>query len=272
VPAGRATRWSADRPLAARPTSLIPKSLRARSSRPASSRRPAGACARSRSARGGARRQAERSPALGLDGKHRIGAAPVPMNEYLSRYPEVSLQLRTGAARACDPGARRRARRRSGGGADRRRAVRENPDVRREAGDHRRRQASADQFAARRQRRRGAGLRGRLPLSSTPGYWFAASSEMSDRIIEMSSYHAMHGYAVAGMGIPTRSCSACMRCRRSSASLRRFSSGARARRRRRSSRFVGGRAPPDFVRRRVLKSSDCIPRPRDACAARRRPP
>jgi DNA-binding transcriptional LysR family regulator len=31
--------------------------------------------------------------------------------------------------------------------------------------------------------------------------WFAASGEMSDRIIEMSSYHAMLGCAVAGMGI-----------------------------------------------------------------------
>ncbi len=31
--------------------------------------------------------------------------------------------------------------------------------------------------------------------------WFAGSGEMSDRIIEMSSYHAMLGCAVAGMGI-----------------------------------------------------------------------
>jgi DNA-binding transcriptional LysR family regulator len=31
--------------------------------------------------------------------------------------------------------------------------------------------------------------------------WFAQSGEMSDRVIEMSSYHAMLGCAVAGMGI-----------------------------------------------------------------------
>jgi DNA-binding transcriptional LysR family regulator len=31
--------------------------------------------------------------------------------------------------------------------------------------------------------------------------WFARSGEMSDRVIEMSSYHAMLGCAVAGMGI-----------------------------------------------------------------------
>ena len=31
--------------------------------------------------------------------------------------------------------------------------------------------------------------------------WFASSGEMSDRIIETSSYHAILGCAVAGMGI-----------------------------------------------------------------------
>jgi DNA-binding transcriptional LysR family regulator len=50
---------------------------------------------------------------------------------------------------------------------------------------------------------------GRAVLAFEPGCpyrqrledWFAKSGEMSDRVVEMSSYHAMLGCAVAGMGI-----------------------------------------------------------------------
>ncbi len=95
---------------------------------------------------------------------------PVPMNEYMPRYPEVTLELRTGdAARARDRGAGRGARRRAGGGTDRRCAVRENPALRRGAGDHRGRQPCADQIAEGPQRPHRARLRGRLSLSPAHG-------------------------------------------------------------------------------------------------------
>jgi DNA-binding transcriptional LysR family regulator len=50
---------------------------------------------------------------------------------------------------------------------------------------------------------------GRSVLAFEPGCpyrarledWFARGGEMSDRIVEMSSYHAMLGCAVAGMGV-----------------------------------------------------------------------
>ena len=128
---------------------------------------------------------------------------PVPMNEYMSRYPEVTLELRTGTPRELATAVRDgRARRRAGGGTDRRCAVRKNPALRRGAGDHRRRRT------IRRSSRRGSQWphpcspsRPAVPTASAWTIGSPSSGEMSDRIIEMSSYHAMLGCAVAGMGI-----------------------------------------------------------------------
>ena len=64
------------------------------------------------------------------------------------------------------------------------------------------RQPSADQVAERRSRPQPCSpSRPAAPYRKRMDDWFASSGEMSDRIIEMSSYNAMLGCAVAGMGI-----------------------------------------------------------------------
>jgi DNA-binding transcriptional LysR family regulator len=127
---------------------------------------------------------------------------PVPMNDYLSRYPDVKLELRTGAPRELATAVRE-------GELDAALvaepiadapfekiplydeelviiAAASHPPIRtpKDADGH-----SVLAFEA------GCPYRQRLDD------WFAQSGEMSDRVIEMSSYHAMLGCAVAGMGI-----------------------------------------------------------------------
>ena len=97
-------------------------------------------------------------------------ACPPPMNEFLRRYPDVTLELRTGNTKTLATAVlageldARCARR-----ADRRRAVRQGADLRRGTGDRRRRQSSPDPLAARCQAANRARLRIRLPLPPAAG-------------------------------------------------------------------------------------------------------
>src|SRR6266403_1785363 len=127
---------------------------------------------------------------------------PVPMNEYLSRYPEVTFELRTGntkqlaaavlsgeldAALASEPIA---------DGPFEKVAIYEEELVIIAAADHPPIKSPRDArpqtvlaFEA------GCAYRQRLED------WFAHHGEMPGRIVEITSYHAMLGCAVAGMGI-----------------------------------------------------------------------
>ena len=127
---------------------------------------------------------------------------PVPMNEYLSRYPEVTFELRTGntkqlaaavlsgeldAAFASEPIA---------DGPFEKVAIYEEELVIIAAADHPPIKSPRDArpqtvlaFEA------GCAYRQRLED------WFAHHGEMPGRIVEITSYHAMLGCAVAGMGI-----------------------------------------------------------------------
>jgi DNA-binding transcriptional LysR family regulator len=127
---------------------------------------------------------------------------PVPMNEYLSRYPDVSLELRIGKPRELATAVRE---------AELDAALVAEPiaDAPFEkiplydeelvviaAANHPPIKSPQD-------------VNGRPVLAFETGCpyrqrledWFAGSGEMSDRIIETSSYHAILGCAVAGMGI-----------------------------------------------------------------------
>src|SRR5262245_33620056 len=127
---------------------------------------------------------------------------PIPMNEYLSRYPEVSLELRIGTPRELAALVRE-------GELDAALVAEPIADAPFEkiplydeelvviaAANHPPIKSPRD-------------VNGRPVLAFEPGCpyrqrlenWFAGSGEMSDRIIETSSYHAILGCAVAGMGI-----------------------------------------------------------------------
>jgi DNA-binding transcriptional LysR family regulator len=127
---------------------------------------------------------------------------PVPMNEYLSRYREVSLELRIGTPRELATAVRE-------GELDAALVAEPIADAPFEkiplydeelviiaAANHPPIKSPQD-------------VNGRSVLAFEAGCpyrqrlddWFARSSEMSDRVIEMSSYHAMLGCTVAGMGI-----------------------------------------------------------------------
>lgn len=127
---------------------------------------------------------------------------PVPMNEYLSRYPEVSLELRIGTPRELAALVRE-------GELDAALVAEPIADAPFEkiplydeemvivaAANHPPIKSPRD-------------VNGRPVLAFEAGCpyrqrledWFAGSGEMSDHIIETSSYHAILGCAVAGMGI-----------------------------------------------------------------------
>jgi DNA-binding transcriptional LysR family regulator len=127
---------------------------------------------------------------------------PVPMNEYLSRYPEVKLELRTGntktlatavlageldAALLAGPVAE---------GPFEKAPIYEEELVIVATAGHPPINAPSDArphavlaFEA------GCSYRQRMEA------WFAHHGEMPDRIVEIGSYHAMLGCAVAGMGV-----------------------------------------------------------------------
>jgi len=127
---------------------------------------------------------------------------PVPMNEYISRYPEVTLELRIGGPRELATAVRE-------GELDAALAAEPIADAPFEkillydeelvfiaAANHPPIKSPKD-------------LKGRSVLAFEAGCpyrqrmdeWFAKSGEMSDRVIETSSYHAMLGCTVAGMGV-----------------------------------------------------------------------
>jgi DNA-binding transcriptional LysR family regulator len=127
---------------------------------------------------------------------------PGPMSDYLARYPEVSLELRTGNILTLGAAVR-------DGGLDAALVSEPIPDAAFDktpiydeelvivaAGGHPPIKSPRDvrngtviAFAV------GCSYRQRLED------WFASYGEMSDRVVEMSSSHAMLGCAVAGMGI-----------------------------------------------------------------------
>jgi DNA-binding transcriptional LysR family regulator len=127
---------------------------------------------------------------------------PVPMNEYLTRYPEVRLELRTGGPRELATAVRE-------GELDAALVAEPIPDGPFEKIPMYDEELVIIASAKHPTIRSPKDLNGRNVLAFEPGCpyrkrmddWFAASGEMSDRIIEMSSYHAMLGCAVAGMGI-----------------------------------------------------------------------
>jgi DNA-binding transcriptional LysR family regulator len=127
---------------------------------------------------------------------------PVPVNEYLSRYPEVSLELRIGTPRELAAAVRE-------GDLDAALVAEPIADAPFEkiplydeelvivaAANHPPIKSPRD-------------VNGRPMLAFEAGCpyrqrledWFAGSGEMPDHIIETSSYHAILGCAVAGMGI-----------------------------------------------------------------------
>jgi DNA-binding transcriptional LysR family regulator len=127
---------------------------------------------------------------------------PGPMNEYLSRYPQVTLELRTG-----HPGGLATAVRE--GELDAALVAEPIADAPFEKIPMYDEELVIIAKANHPPIRSPKDLAGRNVLAFDPGCsyrkrmddWFAASGEMSDRIIEMSSYNAMLGCAVAGMGI-----------------------------------------------------------------------
>ena len=127
---------------------------------------------------------------------------PVPMNEYLSRYPEVTLELRTGIPRELAAAVRE-------GGLDAALVAEPIADAPFEKIPLYNEELVIIAAANHPPIRSPRDANGRPVLAFEAGCpyrlrledWFAHSGEMSDRIIEMSSYHAMLGCAVAGMGI-----------------------------------------------------------------------
>ena len=172
---------------------------------------------------------------------------PVPMNEYMSRYPRVTLELRTGTPRDLAAAVRE-------GELDAAlvaEPIADAPFEKIPLYDEELGRSSPPPTIRRSSRRRD--LNGHPVLAFETGCpyrkrmedWFASGGEMSDRIIEISSYHAMLGCAVAGMGIsmvprivlktfPDVKLLSVHPMRRISVWLRPSSFGARARSRRRS--------------------------------------
>jgi DNA-binding transcriptional LysR family regulator len=127
---------------------------------------------------------------------------PVPMNEYLSRYPEVKLELRTGAPRELATAVRE-------GDLDAALVAELIADAPFEkiplydeelviiaAANHPPIRSPQDANG-----KSVLAFEAGCPYRQRLDDWFAQGGEMSDRVIEMSSYHAMLGCAVAGMGI-----------------------------------------------------------------------
>src|SRR5262245_45331646 len=127
---------------------------------------------------------------------------PGPMNEYLSRYPEVTLELRTATPRVLATAVRE-------GELDAALVAEPIADAPFEKIVMYDEELVIIAKANHPPIRSPKDLHGRNVLAFEPSCpyrkrmddWFAASGEMSDRIIEMSSYNAMLGCAVAGMGI-----------------------------------------------------------------------
>jgi DNA-binding transcriptional LysR family regulator len=127
---------------------------------------------------------------------------PVPMNEYMSRYPEVTLELRTGTPRDLAAAVRE-------GELDAALVAEPVADAPFEKIPMYDEELVIIANANHPPIRSPRDLNGRSVLAFEAGCpyrkrmddWFAGGGEMSDRITEISSYNAMLGCAVAGMGI-----------------------------------------------------------------------
>jgi DNA-binding transcriptional LysR family regulator len=127
---------------------------------------------------------------------------PVPMNEYLSRYPEVSLELRIGTPRELAPLVRE-------GELDAALVAEPIADAPFEkvpiyeeelviiaGANHPPIKSPRDA-----NRRPVLAFEAGCPYRQRLESWFAHSGELCERVIETSSYHAILGCAAAGMGI-----------------------------------------------------------------------
>jgi DNA-binding transcriptional LysR family regulator len=127
---------------------------------------------------------------------------PVPMSEYLSRYPDVSLELRIGTPRELAPAVR-------AGELDAALVAEPIADAPFEKIPLYDEELVIIASANHPPIKSPSDVNGRPVLAFEAGCpyrqrmenWFAGSGEMSDRVIETSSYHAILGCAVAGMGI-----------------------------------------------------------------------
>ena len=127
---------------------------------------------------------------------------PVPMNEYLSRYPEVTLELRIGTSRDLPTAVR-------DGELDAALVAEPIPDAPFEKiplYDEELVIIAAAKHPPIKSPKDANGLpilafESGCPYRQRLENWFAGSGEMSARVIETSSYHAILGCAVAGMGI-----------------------------------------------------------------------
>jgi DNA-binding transcriptional LysR family regulator len=127
---------------------------------------------------------------------------PVPMNEYLSRYPEVTLELRIGTPRELATAVREG----DLDGALVAEPIADAPFEKITLYDEELVIIAAASHPPIKSPRDVAGrpvlaFEAGCPYRQRMEDWFAGSGEMSDRIIETSSYHAILGCAVAGMGI-----------------------------------------------------------------------
>jgi DNA-binding transcriptional LysR family regulator len=127
---------------------------------------------------------------------------PVPMNEYLRRYPDVTLELRTGNSQTLSTAL-------LNGEIDAAVVAEPLPDAPFEkmpvfdeelvlvaAADHApiRSPSHASPHAI-------LAFETGCPYRARLERWFAHAGEMPERIVEITSYHAMLGCAVAGMGV-----------------------------------------------------------------------
>jgi DNA-binding transcriptional LysR family regulator len=127
---------------------------------------------------------------------------PVPMNEYLRRYPQVTLELRTGNTPTLATAVRQ-------GELDAALIAEPVADAPFEKVPMYNEELVIIASASHPPIRSARDANGRPLLAFEAGCpyrlrleeWLARSGEMSERVIEMSSYHAMLGCAVAGMGI-----------------------------------------------------------------------
>jgi DNA-binding transcriptional LysR family regulator len=229
---------------------------------------------------------------------------PVPMNEYLRRYPEVTLELRTGNTRELAAAV-------LGGDLDA--ALVSEPIA----------DAPFDKVAIYEEELVIIAAAGHAPIKSPRDArpqtvlafesgcsyrqrledWFAHHGEMPDRIVEIASYHAMLGCVVAGMGIslmprnvlttfpdakllsvhslpPALAHAPTCLIRRKGTLSPKVSAlievllahSDRGKKTARDSQERAWRSQPRLTAAPDVKSSDCTRRPRDACATRRRSP
>src|SRR5262245_28863781 len=127
---------------------------------------------------------------------------PLPMNDYITRYPEVTLELRTETSWKLVAAVRQ-------GEIDAALVTEPVPDAPFEKIPMYVEELVIIAGANHPPIRSPKDANGRPVLAFEAGCpyrqrledWFATSGEMPDRVIEMSSYHAMLGCAVAGMGV-----------------------------------------------------------------------